>query len=151
MNNFCMTGNIAQDLNLKAAGEANQYVKFRMAVRRPFSKSSDFFTFCAWNKTAETLCQYCHKGSKIAVSGHVTTNDWETQDGQKRHDVEFIIDTVDFTAEKKEEPKAEPQTSALPELPEQLTMEQAAAVLDNMKAEGNTLPEINYSELPFEL
>lgn len=151
MNNFCMTGNIAQDLNLKTTESGKHYTSFRMAVKRPHVKDkTDFFTFKAFNQTADTLCQYCKKGSRIAATGYIQVNEWQTQEGQKRYDVEFIIDTFDFLYSRSDD--REEAEKGIPVLE---TMKAAPSspsqVAENEKAEGNTLPEINYSELPFEL
>lgn len=43
--------------------------RFRLAVSRPYSNTTDFFTIVAWRKLAEAVLKFVHKGDHLLVSG----------------------------------------------------------------------------------
>ena len=45
-----------------------------------------------FGKTAETVKQYLHKGSKVYVEGKLRTRKWQTQEGQERYTTEVVVD-----------------------------------------------------------
>ena len=108
MNNVILTGRITRDLELKT-GKAS-YLKFSLAVNRPFSKDEvDFINCAAFGKTAELMDKYLSKGSKIGVIGRIQVSQYE-KEGQKHSNTEIVVDTLEFLESKKEtttEPKVE--------------------------------------------
>ena len=60
----------------------------RIAVNRPGKDQmgntiTDWISCQFWNKNAERLCEFVHKGDLISVSGSLRVDNWE-RDGQKR-------------------------------------------------------------------
>ena len=110
MNKCVLCGNAVQDLELKTTKSGTNYVKFRIAVKRPFTKDvSDFFTLVIWGNTAEYLCNNVTKGTTVCASGYLTINEWETQNGEKRRDLE--INCSECEVIKKKEQKAPEQVA----------------------------------------
>lgn len=62
-----------------------------------------WFTFKAKNKKAEFINQYFHKGDPIQITGHLSTESWETQEGEKRTKTVIVVDIVEFPIGKKKE------------------------------------------------
>lgn len=54
------------------------------------NKKTYFIPFTIWDKSAESLANYTKKGSKIAISGKITSRSYETKDGQKRTVIEVV-------------------------------------------------------------
>jgi single-strand DNA-binding protein len=48
----------------------------------------------AWGKVAERVGESVKKGSKIAISGKLTTNTWEDKQGAKKQTVEVVITEI---------------------------------------------------------
>ena len=72
MNSINIIGRITKEPELKQTQNGNKVVSFCLAVtRRDKNKTTDWIDCVAWNKTAEILAQYCHKGKLISVSGSV--------------------------------------------------------------------------------
>ncbi|PQP78435.1 single-stranded DNA-binding protein [Spiroplasma sp. ChiS] len=71
MNQFIAIGRTTKDIEIKRTQNGKEYAMFQLAVTRPHSiqKDTDFITCQVWNKQANLLQQYCHKGSKIAITG----------------------------------------------------------------------------------
>lgn len=102
MNSINIIGNICNDLELKQTNSGKSVCSFNLAVKRPFTKDvTDFLPVVVWNKQAENLCAYCHKGSRIAVSGIMTTRSYEI-DGNKRTAYEVMANEVIFLQQKTE-------------------------------------------------
>jgi single-strand DNA-binding protein len=53
-----------------------------------------FFSAVVFGKPAENLAESVLKGDRLVVSGRLKMNEWETQEGEKRRDVEVVTDSV---------------------------------------------------------
>ena len=53
-----------------------------------------FFSAVVFGKPAENLAESCLKGDRVVVSGRTKWNEWETQEGEKRKDLEVMVDTI---------------------------------------------------------
>lgn len=101
MNSITIIGNICNDLVLKTTPNGKNVCSFNIAVKRPFAKDvTDFFTVVCWNKQAENLCQYCGKGTKIGISGMLTSRKWQDQNGNNRIAYEILANEVEFLEKK---------------------------------------------------
>ena len=97
MNSINLIGNICGDLELKQTPGGKSVVSFNLAVNRPFAKdTTDFIPIVAWEQSAEYLTKYAHKGTKIAVSGKLTTRHYEDRSGNKRTAFEVAADTTEI-------------------------------------------------------
>lgn len=77
-------------------------------------KRTDYFNLTAFGKTAELFEKYVSKGTPLCVRCHPQNNNWEDKNGNKRYDIVFIVDEVDFCGkgEKKEDkPQSAPDNS----------------------------------------
>jgi single-strand DNA-binding protein len=97
MNTINLTGNICNDIELKSTTTGKSVVTFNIAVKRPFTKdTTDFIPVVVWDKNAEYLNNYARKGSKIAVSGKLTTREYKDNNGYNRKVFEVVADTVEI-------------------------------------------------------
>jgi len=120
LNQFTLIGRIAKTPQLQTTREGVNYIRFTLAVRRTFKNQSgtydtDFVQLVSWNKLAETVADYCTKGSLISVNGRIQMRSIET-DNQKRLTVpDVIAETVTFLQLKKLDTKE--QTIHIPPKP----------------------------------
>ena len=134
MNLTTLTGNICNDLELKTTNGGKNVCSFNLAVKRPYTKDvTDFITIVAWNKQAEILTKYCGKGSKICVSGILTSRKWQDADGKNRVSFEVIANEIEFL-----DKKAEGQSN--------ITSTNTAS---DMGADADGFVMLNDDELPF--
>lgn len=97
MNNINLTGNICNDLELKSTQSGKSVLTFNLAVKRPFTKdTTDFIPLVVWEKNADYLSRYAHKGSRIAVSGKLTTRKYQDSNGNNRTAFEVVCDSVEI-------------------------------------------------------
>lgn len=101
MNNCSFIGRLGRDPEMRYTTNGKAVVSFSLAVNRDGKKDeSDWIDFVAWEKTAEVIAQYCHKGDLIGVTGNLQRREWE-KDGQKRFAHEVRVNRIDFCCSKK--------------------------------------------------
>jgi single-strand DNA-binding protein len=100
MNNICLVGRIGQDPELKQTPNGVPVCSFTVAVKRPHVKdTTDWIPCVAWRQAAEYLCKYGKKGSTVAVTGVLTTRNYEDKNGQKRTAYEILVDALNLLSE----------------------------------------------------
>ena len=114
MNTINLTGNVCNDIELKNTPSGKAVVSLNLAVKRPYSKdTTDFIPLVCWDKSAEYLSRYARKGSKIAVSGKLTTRKYQDKDGHNRTAFEVVCDSVEILDSKGETQGTIPQDANL--------------------------------------
>lgn len=97
MNSINLTGNICQDIEVKQTQSGKAVATFDLAVKRPHAKDvTDFFPIVVWEQGAEYLRRYARKGSKIGVSGKLTTRKYQDKNGSNRTAYEVVCDNVEI-------------------------------------------------------
>lgn len=106
MNKAVLLGRLTRDGDLRySTGEnAMAVLKNTIAVDRKVKKdanvSTDFISIIAFGKTAENIDKYFHKGSKIAIIGHIQTGSYTNKDGVKVYTTDIVVDEFDFVESK---------------------------------------------------
>lgn len=59
-----------------------------------------------WERLAEIVSQYCHKGSQLFVEGSLQTREWEDKNGNKRYTTEILGRNIQLL-----DPKGQGQSS----------------------------------------
>lgn len=105
MNVITITGRITAEPELKVTTNGKNVLSFTVAVRRD-KDTTDFLPCTAWNKTAEIISQYFHKGDQIGIIGSLQTRHYE-KDGQKRTAYDILVDKFDFIGGKADKKESE--------------------------------------------
>ncbi|MBW1928861.1 MAG: single-stranded DNA-binding protein [Deltaproteobacteria bacterium] len=97
MNQVSIIGRLGQDPELRYTPSGKAVSRMSVAVNERYGENERVYWFpvICWNGLGETVSQYLHKGSKVAVSGRLTTRSYETEDGN-RTITEIIANSVDF-------------------------------------------------------
>ena len=119
MNSINLIGNICNDVELKTTNGGKSVCTFNLAVKRPFSKeTTDFIPVVCWGNQAEIISKFAHKGTKIGVTGNLTTRKFTDKNGNNRTAFEVVANNVQFVESKRtdgnEEGKVSPQTETDP-------------------------------------
>ena len=73
INRVILVGRLTRDPELRKTQSGASVVSYTIAVNRrvqtPGQPDADFINCVAWNKTADLMAQYLHKGSLIGVEG----------------------------------------------------------------------------------
>lgn len=100
MNCIQLTGRITRDPELKRSNSGKSYVRFNLAVNRPFTKDEvDFINCVVFGKTAEVMNKYVRKGHRIGLTGRLQTNKYE-HNGEKRISFDVMVDNIEFLENK---------------------------------------------------
>lgn len=96
MNCIQLVGRLTRDPELKKSNSGKAYIRFSLAVDRPFSKDEvDFINCVGFGKTAELIGEYTRKGHKLGVVGALQQNSYESN-GEKRTTYIVMINSFDF-------------------------------------------------------
>ena len=96
MNLVTLIGRLTRDPELKYTQSGKAFTKFSIAVQREFNREeADFINCIAWDKRAETICEYLRKGRRIATQGRLSVNSYE-KDGETKWKTEVIVDKFEF-------------------------------------------------------
>lgn len=100
MNVTSFVGRLTHDPELKQTPNGIPVCSFTLAVKRPKVKdTTDFVNYVAWRQSAEYLCKYGKKGSTVAVTGVLTTRNYEDKNGNKRTAYEILVDALNLLSE----------------------------------------------------
>lgn len=105
MNAISITGRLTKDIELKSTQSSLSVCTFTVAVQRPHTKeTTDFIPCVAWRQSAEFLAKYARKGSRVGITGTLTSRVYD--DGKtKRTFYEVSAEAVELL-----ESRAESQT-----------------------------------------
>lgn len=92
MNTVNLIGRLVRENELKYTQSGKAVATNTLAIDDGWgdNKKTHFIPFTIWDKSAESLANYTKKGSKIAISGKITSRSYETKDGQKRTVIEVV-------------------------------------------------------------
>ena len=102
MNNVCLIGRVTKDVQERRTQNGTPVVSFTLAVdRRKKEDGADFIPCIAWDKAAETIAKYVHKGDLFGVTGHIQTRSYE-KDGRMNYVTEVVTTSFQFLERKRE-------------------------------------------------
>lgn len=103
INDVLLYGKIASDISLKET-ERSSYVRFSVSITRKLEWEewvefrTNYVPVIAWWRLAEKVSQY-KKGDDVIVQGKLDSNQYETEDWEKRTNVQVVANNVDKTNE----------------------------------------------------
>ena len=100
-------GRFIRDIEVKESQSGSQFATGTLVFDG--AKKDDpgtFMDIIAFGRTASFLAEYFHKGSPVFVTGRLVTDQWETEDGDKRSKVKMLVSEAAFVPFKPRE-KAE--------------------------------------------
>lgn len=105
MNTVALMGRLTYEPELKSTPQGVSVIRFQLAVDRNYQPSgqerqADFIDCVAWRQTAEFISKYFHKGSMIALTGEMQTNNFTDKGGNKRKSTEVVASNVSFCGSK---------------------------------------------------
>lgn len=115
INKVVMVGNMTRDPELRRTANGKPVASFTLALNRIQQSSdgqqADYISCVVWGKIAESTAQYCSKGSKVGVVGHLQsrTYAYDNAQGQKVYVTEVVCEQVDFINTRNQENNNQPQ------------------------------------------
>lgn len=123
-NNWNGIGRLTRDVEERKTNSDISVCNFTIAVDRPGtskeSRITDFIDCTAWRQTATNICKYFHKGDPIGIHGSIQTDEYETDDGQKRKKLYILVDSYEFMPSRKAGAEQEQTEESAPTPPPEM-------------------------------
>ena len=101
VNRVELMGNITNDPNLRTTPNGANVISFGIATNRRFKSQNEwkeetqFHNIVVWGNQAVSLSQRIKKGTRIYISGRLSTRSWDDKEtGKKNYKTEVIADQV---------------------------------------------------------
>lgn len=154
INKVIIVGRLTKEMELKATQSGTNYVQFDLAVGNGKDKEgkerpTDFINCVAWEKKAENLSVYVHKGHRVAIEGRLKVDKYQNEKGENRYKTYVLVESYEFLESKPKdnfEPNEPDNIKAGPMTGEQVD----ATPIENdpFEAFGDSI-EVNDNDLPF--
>lgn len=116
INTVALVGRLAREPENRHTQQGTSVTSFTLAVGNGKDREAAFIDCVAWKGTAEFVSAWMHKGSKVAVSGRLSTRNWEDKTGAKRKATEVVVLDIEFAESKRDgvEPTQTPYQKPTP-------------------------------------
>ena len=153
-NKVILIGRLTKDIELQSTNSGKQYAQFDLAVgngkdSEGNERPTDFITCVIWDKGAETLSVYLHKGDRVAIDGRYKIDKYQNDKGENRYKHYIRVETFEFLNTK-------PKDSFVPEEPDGNIQQEATKEVDPYANFGTQISvddldktTISDSDLPF--
>jgi single-strand DNA-binding protein len=95
MNRVVLSGNLGNDPEVNYYGEGEPIASFSLAFRTA-RKKTGWIRVVAFQRLAETVQRYLHKGAKVAVIGTLDQHKWETDQGVQKSAFQITASSLEF-------------------------------------------------------
>jgi len=97
MNKVLVSGYVGKEPTIKTTTSGKKVATFPIAVNDGWGERQQTYwhNVVAWEKKADFVEKYVHKGTKLYVSGKLTSRSYEAQDGSKKYVTEIVADPYD--------------------------------------------------------
>lgn len=116
LNSVNLQGRLVRDPDLREIAGGKKLATFTLAVDKG-KDATDFIDCQAFDRTADTIGSYVHKGDMIVVTGRLSINLWKDKEGKSRKDYRVTVYDVNFCGSRKTEEKPK-ESQGFVELPD---------------------------------
>jgi single stranded DNA-binding protein (ssb) len=98
INKVILVGNVGKDPEVKYTPSGVAVAKFTLATTERFKDNSgewqdrcEWHSVLAWQRLAEIVGEYVHKGTKLYLEGKLQTSSWEDRNsGERKYRTEIV-------------------------------------------------------------
>lgn len=102
VNKVILVGNVGKDPEVKYAPRGVALAKFSLATNERFKDKSgewqdrtEWHNVIAWQRLAEIVGEYVHKGDKVYIEGKLQTSSWEDRNsGDRKYRTEIVARNI---------------------------------------------------------
>ena len=116
LNSVNLQGRLVRDPDVREITGGKKLATFTLAVDKG-KDATDFIDCQAFDRTAETIGSYVHKGDMIVVTGRLSINLWKDKEGKNRKDYRVTVYDINFCGSRKTEEKPK-ESQGFVELPD---------------------------------
>ena len=145
MNNVSIIGRITKDIELRATTSGLPAVSMFIAINNGKDKDgnkrpADFPKIYVYDKQAENVNEYCHKGSLVGITGRIKTRIWDKEDGTKGYETYILASRVQFLDTKASEGAGIPEPDYVPSKEEKEENDPFADFGESVEISDDDLP-----------
>lgn len=112
VNKMICTGRLTKDPELRSVSEEMKVCQLRLAVDgMGRGREVGYVNVAVFGAAGEAAAKVLGKGWLVAIDGRLEYGEWETQEGEKRHDYS-VVGNVEFLTAPKPVEQAEPAKPA---------------------------------------
>lgn len=100
-NQVQLIGNLGNDPEIIKLDSGKKLAKFSLATNESYLNKqgervadTEWHNIVAWGKTADIIEKYVGKGKEVIIKGKLTTNSYETKEGEKRYNTEVVCEEL---------------------------------------------------------
>ena len=129
VNKVILVGNVGQDPEVKYTASGVPVAKVSLATNERFKNRNEqwqdrteWHSVVAWQRLAEIIGEYVHKGSKLYVEGKLQTSTWEDkQTREKRYRTEIVAREILLLSSRENGQEDRPTTAGEDSTPESVS------------------------------
>lgn len=145
MNNVSIIGRITKDVELRATTSGLPAVSMFIAINNGKDKDgnerpADFPKVYVYDKQAENVNEYCHKGRLVGITGRIKTRTWDKEDGTKGYETYILASRVQFLDTKASEGAGIPEPDYVPSKEEKEENDPFADFGESVEISDDDLP-----------
>ena len=100
MNRVIIVGRLTKDPEIRVTEAQKTIGRFTVAVNRN-KNEADYINCVAFDRRAELLEKYFHKGDRIGVFGSIKTGSYE-KEGRRISTFDIVVDEIEFLQDRKQ-------------------------------------------------
>jgi len=101
LNRAQIIGHLTEDPQIRQTPSGQTVGDINIVTKQVFTNQSGqaqtgmaYHSIVVWRGLADISGRYLHKGSQVYIAGRVQTDEWEGQDGAKRHKTRIVADEL---------------------------------------------------------
>src|SRR5688500_8873976 len=98
LNKVMLIGNVGNEPEIRTTGGGKRVAKFSVATNRSFTdrngqqqEKTEWHRCTAWDRIAEIIEQYVHKGDRIYIEGSIEYSQTDDESGKPRYWTDIIV------------------------------------------------------------
>ncbi|MBU1625868.1 single-stranded DNA-binding protein [bacterium] len=114
-NKVILIGRLTKDPELRYTNAGIPVTNLSIAINERVKKGDEWSEdtlfvdkITVWQRQAETAAEYLKKGRLVLIEGRLKKNQWETESGEKRSNLEIVASRVQFLSAKPDDSTSEP-------------------------------------------
>jgi single-strand DNA-binding protein len=111
-------GRLGKDPELNVTSSGKPYTRFSLAVDQGKDQSPLWLNIVTWDKLAETVEMYAHKGMQVFVQGKLQVRSYTDKDKVNRQAIEIIAFTIQLLEKRSDGATTSTPTEVDPFLPD---------------------------------
>lgn len=95
MNSTNLVGRLTRDIEIRQTSNGKSVGSFTLAVNG-YNDNTDFIRCQVWEKRADNLAKFTHKGSQIGITGRISTGSYQNKDGKTVYTTDVVVNSFDL-------------------------------------------------------